>query len=669
MADPEDVLIDAARYATVTIGRIWEQQQKGRKADQAAWLSEQRSRLALLIAAAFGHQPNLRVAQPPAPPSLLRRLLQPLPQRLCHGEALPATDGVSVFLPRRLEQQAGLPAMRWYRALALQQVGRLLRGSVHHLPAADSLLTATLYQVAEAATVDRQIGQQLPGLAPDLLAIRAAMLATRPGLNRLTAPERAVETLYRQVLAAETLLDDSLPPLLDPAASLAWAKAKAAQIETRTRGRFRGFRQDTWLGLLLPYQAASRSTLEPTAEPDHATRRPQTGQLPRRPEVRVAAEDEDDDHAGLWMLQMDDPHEQAEDPLGLQRPADRDAGSNPDETADALSELPQARLVATPERAQEVFVSDDPPPSQAILLPPGKRQGISYPEWDYRLAAYHAAGATVWLQPCDLGAAAWAEQVMQRRRQLLAEVRRRFEGLRPRRIPLGRQHDGEEIDLGAYVDAYANQRAGGAVNERLYQNTRPARRDVAICLLIDISGSTDAWIGEELRIIDVEKEALLVCCQALDTLRDPYAIQAFSGEGPHGVAVWTVKEFDQQDRGLVQRRIAALEPEHYTRTGAAMRHATAQLAQRREQHRLLLLLSDGKPNDCDDYAGRYGVEDMRQAVREAMAAGMHCFCLTVDRDAPSYLTAIFGPGQHATLPHPRHLPVALVEVLRQLLRR
>lgn len=669
MAEPEDVLIDAARYATVTIGRLWERQQKGRQVDRAAWLSEQRSRLALLIAAAYGRELSIRVAQPPAPPSFLRRLLQPLPQRLCHSEALPSTDGANLFLPRRLEDRAGLPAMRWYRALALQQAGRLLRGSAQQAPAAAGLLAATLYQLSEAAAVDCQIGLQLPGLAPDLLVIRGAMLATRPDLNLLSPPEQAVEALYRQLLSVESLQDAALPAMESPADSLAWAEATAADIETGTEGRFRGFRHDAWLGLLLPHKEVAQTALEPAAAPEDAPQRAKAGQLPRRPEVRDAAEDEDDDDPGMWMLQMDDPHEQVEDPMGMQRPADRDAGNNPDETADALSELPQARLVATPERAKEVFVSDDPPASQTTLLPTEKRTGISYPEWDYRLAAYHDAGATVWLKPCGLGAGDWAEQVMQRRRQLLAEVRRRFEGLRPRRLQVGRQHDGEDIDIGAYVEAYANQRAGGAIDERLYQSIRPARRDVAISLLVDISGSTDAWIGEDMRIIDVEKEALLVCCHALDALRDPYAIHAFSGEGPHGVAVWPVKEFEQQDRQLIQRRIAALEPEHYTRTGAAMRHATALLAQRQEQHRLLLLLSDGKPNDCDEYEGRYGVEDMRQAVVEATAAGIHSFCLTIDRDAPTYLTGIFGPGQHATLPHPRHLPVALVEVLRQLLRR
>ena len=113
-------------------------------------------------------------------------------------------------------------------------------------------------------------------------------------------------------------------------------------------------------------------------------------------------------------------------------------------------------------------------------------------------------------------------------------------------------------------------------------------------------------------------------------------------------------------------RIAALEPERYTRVGAALRHATAQLMQVRAAHRLLLLLSDGKPNDIDAYEGRYGVEDARQAVGEARMQGIFPFCLTVDRQAASYLPAIFGAGRYGLLSHPERLPPLLLEWMKRL---
>jgi nitric oxide reductase NorD protein len=132
------------------------------------------------------------------------------------------------------------------------------------------------------------------------------------------------------------------------------------------------------------------------------------------------------------------------------------------------------------------------------------------------------------------------------------------------------------------------------------------------------------------------------------------------------VTVRTVKSFDERDRNRVARRIGALEPEHFTRMGAAIRHATARLIERPARHRLLLVLSDGRPNDVDLYEGRYGVEDARRAVAEARLLSVHPFCITVDRGAPAYLPRIFGAGAFAVLREPRQLPGALVEVVKGL---
>jgi nitric oxide reductase NorD protein len=233
---------------------------------------------------------------------------------------------------------------------------------------------------------------------------------------------------------------------------------------------------------------------------------------------------------------------------------------------------------------------------------------------------------------------------------------------------LGRQSDGPDIDLSAYVTAHADRRAGHALDDRLYEEVRPSRRDMSILLLVDISGSTDSWVADTRRIVDVEKEALLLVCEALDALGDRYAVMAFSGEGPRGVSVVSVKAFAERNGTVVRRRIAALEPDRFTRTGAAIRHATAALAAEATRHRLLLLLSDGKPNDVDVYEGRYGVEDTRQAVAEARLEGLDTFCLTVDREAPVYIARIFGPSGYAVLRHAATLPQVLVDVVRLLLK-
>jgi nitric oxide reductase NorD protein len=295
-----------------------------------------------------------------------------------------------------------------------------------------------------------------------------------------------------------------------------------------------------------------------------------------------------------------------------------------------------------------------------------EERGIAYPEWDYRAQAYRDPGATVRVLPNLLGAQDWVDSTLEHHRSLLNQIRRNFEMLSAKRVTRRKQLDGDDIDLNAWIDSYADFHAGGALSDALYQTRRTAERDLAITLLIDVSGSTDSWVAANRRIIDVEREALLLVCIALESMGEPYAVQAFSGEGPNTVMVRELKNFDEPFSNDIALRISALEPERYTRAGAAIRHASNTLMQQPATHRLLLLLSDGKPNDKDDYQGQYGVEDMRQAVTEATLQGISAFCLTIDRQAPSYLPRIFGAHHYALLPRPELLPTALLDWLKRL---
>jgi nitric oxide reductase NorD protein len=197
---------------------------------------------------------------------------------------------------------------------------------------------------------------------------------------------------------------------------------------------------------------------------------------------------------------------------------------------------------------------------------------------------------------------------------------------------------------------------------------RQTRSALAIALLVDTSGSTDAAVTGELQIIDVERIATLLAMEAFEALGDLYAVLAFSGKGATDVRLSTLKDFQETGVADAHRRISALVPEGFTRLGAAVRHATALLARQHAGHRLLLILSDGRPHDLGEYQGDYAVEDARQAIVEARASGVYPFCLTVDREAQEYVPRIFGPTGHTVLLQPLHLPKALVGVVRQLIR-
>src|SRR5690606_32377651 len=136
------------------------------------------------------------------------------------------------------------------------------------------------------------------------------------------------------------------------------------------------------------------------------------------------------------------------------------------------------------------------------------------------------------------------------------------------RVLLRKQIDGDEIDLEAYTDSYADFRAGNPMADALYQTRRVKDRNIAITLLIDISGSTDSWISNNRRIIDVEDEAPLLECLTLESMGEAYSVQADSGEGRHAVTLRPITDLDESYSNNVALRIAALEPERYTRPGA-----------------------------------------------------------------------------------------------------
>lgn len=665
MTEPEGLLIEGARIAAASARDLWwRMRPPGEPAVLA--LRQVTQRIQLLLHALHGVAIPIVPADPAPPPSWLARILGRAPRHLLAAVALPATDGERIWLPRVLPAREGERlAVERYRLLAVEQAARVVEGFAGAHPHDAPPIEQDLYRLAEAAALDRRIAQALPGLAGDLRGARTAMAMARPPLERLRAAERAIEQAFRDVLAA----DPALPPrrfadVDTPDDARAWARREARDLGTDRR--YRGVTPVILWGEARRARPSPGSLPgQPSAEPPTAPRR--AAALHRTPRARQAQEDEDDASPGTWMVRADDPMESVEDPMGLQRPADQDTSADPRELADSLSELPEARVVRTPDAPREVLASDDVPRAHAAESGrEGSGPGITYPEWDHRVAAYRDAAVVVRPGLAPEGSGEWVERVIERHAAMVRRVRRRFDRLRPRRVRLGRQPDGPDVDLDTYVTAFADWRAGSPGDDRLYMAIRPARRDLAIAVLVDVSASTDAWVAGNLRIVDVEKEALIVLLEALGAMGDRHVVLAFSGQGPRGVRVLTVTGFGEGATPGARRRIAALEPDGYTRVGAAIRHASALLTRERARHRLLLLLSDGKPNDVDEYAGRYGIEDTRQAVAEARLDGLLPFCLTVDREAPAYLPAIFGPRGFAVLPRPELLPTVLVDVVRSI---
>ena len=677
MAEAEDVITDAALHATKFVQGIWHRHRAHKPAIPDLTLSDVAQRLDLLVVAVFGRACPLRVAQVPVRATLLARAFQRQHRPRVQG-AIPATDGTQIWLPAETGLTDAALALECFRTVALQQAMRVDRGSAAGAGGAATPLERDLYLLIEAHAADMDLAHLLPGMRAPLQAARVAALSARPALSNFPARRQPLEAWVRRLMVVPLAVRGTDPLYsASPTKSRQLARDIASMLQgigpTSGPCSTQPLFKDWWTGEILAPAAgsglAAGSDKDSDSASDSLAEPPRSARLTRKPNVRDAPDDEDDARQGAWMIQASAPHEMAEDPFGLQRPTDRDTQTAAEEFAESLAELEQARLVSTPGRTKEVLLSDDPPEARARH---GGGEGadgaehIRYPEWDHRIQTYNEAGAIVRLLAAVAGPQQWVDKTLAEHRSMLDAIRRRFELLRGQRTPLRRQLDGDELDLDACIDARADLRAGHPMAQALYRSQKRTRRDMAILLLIDVSGSTDGWVSSGRRVIDVEREALLLVCIALGAMGEPYAVQAFSGRGPRSVSVRNLKRFDEPYGNQVAARIAALEPDEYTRAGAAIRHASATLMSEPAAQRLLLLLSDGKPNDLDVYEGRYGVEDMRRAVIEAKLQGIAPFCLTVDRYAASYLPAVFGANQYALLAKPSMLPTALLDWMQRL---
>jgi len=293
--------------------------------------------------------------------------------------------------------------------------------------------------------------------------------------------------------------------------------------------------------------------------------------------------------------------------------------------------------------------------------------GIPYDEWDARKRAYRKAWCRVHPAPAPRGDADWAKAVLRTHRDVVRRLRHQLEAQRAGLRAAPRQLDGEDIDLESAIDDQVAHRMGRGGDPRLYVRQRKRRRDFATTVLVDVSMSTDAWVAGR-RVLDVAREATLVLGEVAQQLGDRVDVLAFASQTRHQCRVWRVfGEGDAWNDGRL--RLAGLTPQGYTRIGPALRHATATLAAVPAERRLLLLVSDGKPTDYDRYEGRYGVADVRQAIREAHRAEIHTHALAVDAVARDYLPALFGEGGWHILPRPDDLVPALTTVYGRLTAR
>ncbi|SFM63947.1 nitric oxide reductase activation protein NorD [Halopseudomonas yangmingensis] len=283
--------------------------------------------------------------------------------------------------------------------------------------------------------------------------------------------------------------------------------------------------------------------------------------------------------------------------------------------------------------------------------------GLLLPEWDWRkqkLLANHCRVLPM------LPRGAEPAGLPERLKPVAHNLRRRFEGLRPQKMWNKRQPVGSQLDLEACI-SFTTDRMRGQANAQpaLWRQESPQHRDLACLVLADLSLSTDAWADNEHQVIEVIRDSLYLLGEALDAGDDSFALYGFSSRRRDHVRFSLIKNFAEAWGDVIRGRISALRPGYYTRMGAAIRQATEILKEQPAEQRVLLLLTDGKPNDLDIYEGRYGMEDTRHALLEARQAGLEPFCVTIDQQASDYLPYLFGKQRYQLIQRAAELPSLL----------
>ena len=331
--------------------------------------------------------------------------------------------------------------------------------------------------------------------------------------------------------------------------------------------------------------------------------------------------------------------------------------------ADDMDELAIAR--DTKKRSSRLKLDLDLPANAYDDTPLGP--GVLLPEWNYKtqqLVADHCC-----VQPM-LPKNSHPTELPERLQRSAHRLRRQFQALAPQRNRRFGQIDGMDLDLDRVVRFFTEVKSGKAESTgNFYLDTPRNERSLACLLLADVSLSTEAWVGKGQQassVIDVVKDSLMLFAEALQASGDAFGLYGFSSLKRKQVRYLTLKGFDESYNEVTRGRIAALSPGFYTRMGAAIRQSTEILLKQPAHKRLLLLVTDGKPNDLDHYEGRYGVEDTRQAVLEARKAGLVPFCVTIDREAGEYLPHLFGTHHYVVVPDATRLPKVLTRLYSTL---
>ncbi len=541
-----------------------------------------------------------------------------------------------------------------------------------------SLRRRALAMLIAMPSIRVAVVERYPG-AESLLTQCAAVLEQHFPFDDRTAESRCFSMACRAVLAkGEGPIGDDrhvsvLAQKLVDSATLEHSPQTVAEVSAEFEealaklSRRRADEYKSPWGLLMPPEAQWNASLEPPDDPQTNLPSGTERKMRRRPtDVEYVDIESQKERDNPLVHSFEKVHTATEYQSGRKQ---LDGSDQLAEQEEALEELELTKVTRTSEAVQSIYRADlNAGPHTADLAEELETtHEHRYPEWNFKRREYRSDWCTVnEHRSPPSGPASIVASASRRLHGDVLRLQAELKRLELERRWRNRQLDGSEVDIDALVDRQATLMAGRHPDPRIYVRRKVHDSELAMLILVDASLSSDSWVAGK-RIFDVVCDSAQVLMEAFEPTSAKLGLGAFYSNTRRDCRFLLAKGFDDPTHKGLQR-LHAVFPTGYTRIGPAIRHALRVLEQTGARRRLVLLLTDAKPTDYDHYEGRYGIEDVRQALREASEQGVHCLTLAVREKGEPYLTQMFGPQGWMLLPDVHSLPSHFVSVARDFLR-
>ncbi len=343
-----------------------------------------------------------------------------------------------------------------------------------------------------------------------------------------------------------------------------------------------------------------------------------------------------------------------------------DGDDDLEDHSNALDELNMKHTVRVDDTAHSVYQADFIENTTVSESAEIDKTGyhILYDEWNYSKRKYKEDFCKVYPKTVLKTNVSYYKKTINQHKSTLIGLRKMLTTVNNKLQQQHRQTQGDEFDIDAITDLFVDVHSGHTPSEKIYLSKRKKEKDVSILLLLDISLSSDGYAAGN-RVIDVEKQVSILFGEILNEFNIDFSIDCFYSKTRNHSSYLTIKDFDE-DWNKAKFKVGAVEPSGYTRIGAALRHSGAMLDKRSTKNKWVILLSDGKPNDYDKYEGKYGINDVKQALRELNERNINSYALAIEAQAKYYLPQMFGQNHYQILTTPVELLKSLVQLFEKI---